>query len=82
MVAQLLGAKLNLAAGAGTCAALNTALGQAQTLLLGIAPPFNGLGSYKGTLTAAQQALANSLNTTLTSYNEGTLGGGCPTHVI
>ena len=77
MVAQLLGAKLNVAAGAGTCSALTTALGDAQTLLTTLG--FNGLGSYKGTLTSAQQALANSLISSLTAYNEGTLGGGCPT---
>jgi hypothetical protein len=81
MVAQLLGAKLNVAAGAGTCNALTTALGQAQQLLLDIS--FDGTGSYKAknSLTDPQRALANSLNTTLTSYNEGTLGGGCPTHI-
>jgi hypothetical protein len=80
-VAQLVGAKLNVAAGAGTCAALNTALGDAQTLLLAIS--FDGTGSYKAknALTDAQRATAVSLNTILTSYNEGTLGGGCPTHI-
>src|SRR4029079_5149408 len=34
MVAQLLGAKLNIAASAGSCQALNDALPQAQTLLV------------------------------------------------
>jgi len=79
MVAQLVGAKLNVAAGAGTCSALTTALTDAQTLLLAIS--FNGLGSYKSTLTAQQAAQANTLNGILGSYNEGTLGGGCPGHI-
>ncbi len=81
MVAQLLGAKLNVAAGAGSCPALDAALADAQALLLAITPPFDGTGSYKGTLTPTQLATANSLNAILTSYNEGTLGGGCPTHI-
>jgi hypothetical protein len=81
MVAQLLGAKLNLAAGAGTCSAVQTALTGAQTLLDAI--NFVGTGSYKakGVLTAMQLTQANALAGTLGSYNEGTLGGSCPTHV-
>ena len=83
MVAQLVAAKLNLAAGAGGCAALSTALGQAQTLLVDLS--FNGLNTWPkngaGALSAQNRNLANSLNNVFSSYNEGTLGGGCPTHV-
>jgi hypothetical protein len=84
LVAQLLGARLNVAAGAGTCPALITALADAQTLLAAIG--FDGTAYYSGklknyTLTAAQLAAAQSLAGILGSYNEGTLGGGCPTHI-
>ena len=84
MTAQLLGAKLNINAQAGTCAALQTAFGQAQTLLVAIG--FDGLGSYAGknptyTLSAQQKSQAQALAGVFGSYNEGTLGGGCPTHV-
>jgi hypothetical protein len=84
MVAQLLGAKLNVAAGAGSCATLDQALIDAQTLLAAIG--FDGTKYYSGklqnyTLTAAQLAAAQSLAGIFASYNEGTLGGGCPTHI-
>jgi len=84
MVAQLLGAKLNVAAGAGTCPALDQALIDAQLLLDAI--NFDGTASYSGknktvTLTAAQLSQATTLAGILGSYNEGTLGGTCPTHV-
>jgi hypothetical protein len=79
MVAQLLGAKLNVAANAGTCAALNTALAAAQTFLANL--DFLGTGSYKGVLSASDQNLVNGWAGVFGSYNEGTLGGGCPTHV-
>lgn len=59
---------------------MTAAFADAQTLLLGITPVFNGLGSYKGALTPAQQTEANRLNGIFGSYNEGTLGQGCPTH--
>jgi hypothetical protein len=81
MVAQLLGAKLNIAASAGSCQALNDALPQAQALLVDVA--FDGLKTYntKNALTPTQSALANTLAGIFGSYNEGTLGGGCPTHI-
>ena len=78
MVAQLLGAKLNLAAGAGTCGALTTALAAAQTFLDNL--NFLGTASY-GNLSDADKALVNGWAAIFGSYNEGTLGGGCPTHV-
>ena len=79
MVAQLLGAKLNVAAGTFKCPALATALTDAQTLLVAIG--FNGTGSYaKNGLTAQQRSDAITLAGILGSYNEGTLGGTCPTH--
>jgi hypothetical protein len=81
MVAQLLAAKLNRAASAGVCPELTAALADAQTLLLAITPPFDGTGSYKATLTSAQQTEANRLNAILTGYNEGTLDAPCPNHV-
>lgn len=71
MVAQLLAADLNVNAGASTCAALTTATGDANTLLNDIG--FDGVTSYKGTLTADQASEANSLNTTLDAYNNNNL---------
>jgi hypothetical protein len=79
MVAQMLGAKLNVAAQAGTCPTLLTALAQAQTFLDNLG--FLGTGSYKGTLSASDQNLVNTWGGIFGSYNEGTLGGGCPTHI-
>jgi hypothetical protein len=79
MVAQLLGAKLNVAAGAGTCATLATALADAQAFLDAL--NFDGTGSYKGVLSASDQNLVNGWAAIFGSYNEGTLGGGCPTHI-
>jgi hypothetical protein len=79
MIAQMLGARLNLAAQAGTCAALTTAMTQAQAFLDAL--NFNGTGSYKGVLSASDQNLVNGWAGVFGSYNEGTLGGGCPTHV-
>ena len=84
MVAQMLGARLNVAANAGTCAALTTALAAAQAFLAADPPTginFLGTGSYKDSLTDAQKALVNGWAGIFGSYNEGTLGGGCPTHV-
>ena len=81
MVAQLLGAKLNIASSAGSCQALNDALPQAQTLLSDLL--FDGIKTYatKNALTPAQTTLANTLAGIFGKYNEGTLGGGCPTHI-
>ena len=69
MVAQLVGVYLNLNNGASTCAALNTALASAQTLLTAV--HFDGV--THDTLTAAQTTLANSLNGTFDSFNNGNL---------
>lgn len=87
MVAQLLGAKLNIHAGSGTCADLTDAggyLDRAQTLLAAL--DFTGLNPAwpkkgPGSLSPAQLTEAQFLAGKLGAYNEGTLGGGCPTHV-
>jgi phage-related protein len=79
MVAQLLGAKLNVAAGAGSCPVLATALADAQTFLDNL--NFDGLGSYKGVLSASDQTSVNNWAAIFGSYNEGTLGAPCPTHI-
>jgi hypothetical protein len=72
LAAQFIAAKLNVAAGAGTCPAAAAAIAAAQTLLDNIG--FVGYGSYKN-MSAANAALANSLATTLDQYNNGKL---CP----
>ena len=65
LAAQLLAAKLNVVAGAGTCpAAVNTVNG-AQTLLAGV--HFTGITHDK--LSAAQTTQANTSATTLDRYN-------------
>jgi hypothetical protein len=79
MVAQMLGARLNVAAQAGVCTALTTALTDAQAFLDAL--NFNGTGSYKGVLSASDQNKVNAWGGIFGSYNEGTLGGGCPTHI-
>ncbi len=85
MVAQLLGAKLNIAAGAGTCPTLDQALIDAQNLLVAIS--FDGTKSYTGknptgTATALQLSTATTLAGILGAYNQGDLTGvGCPAHV-
>jgi hypothetical protein len=73
LAAQLLAAQLNINAGAGSCGAALTAIGQAQALLDAI--NFTGTGSYLGpkTLDPANRALANSLASTLDSFNNNTL---------
>ena len=73
LAAQLLAAKLNVTAGAGTCAAALTAIADAQALLDLIG--FTGTGSYTTTMTAAQKTQANTLAGILDSYNNNTL---CP----
>ena len=69
MAAQLLAAKLNVMAEAGSCTAANDAIAAGQALLDAIA--FNGLTHTK--LTAVQTTEANSLATTLDRYNNGLL---------
>jgi hypothetical protein len=70
MTAQLLGADLNVAAGAGTCAAAVSAINQAHALLVQYS--FNGLG-YSPKLTTSDANLANQLATTLDKYNNNLL---------
>jgi plastocyanin len=77
LAAQLLAAKLNVVADAGTCAAATNAIAAGQALLDGIG--FNGTGSYlgpkvKGAMLATRNT-ANSLAATLDAYNNNEL---CP----
>jgi hypothetical protein len=69
LAAQLLAAKLNAVAGAGTCPAAVSAINDAQTLLAAI--HFNGITHDK--LSAAQATQADSLATTLDRYNNDLL---------
>jgi hypothetical protein len=69
LAAQLLAAKLNIVAGAGSCPAAVTAINDAQRLLASI--HFNGITHDK--LNAAQATQANSLATTLDRYNNNLL---------
>ena len=73
LAAQFIAAKLNVLAGAATCPAATTAIAAAQTLLDAV--NFTGTGSYKNSMTASQITQANSLASTLDSYNNNTL---CP----
>jgi hypothetical protein len=70
MAAQLLAADLNVAAGAGSCAASTSAITQAQQLLVKYS--FDGNG-YSPKLTSADATLANNLANTLDKYNNNTL---------
>lgn len=69
LAAQLLAAKLNIVAGAGSCPAAVSAMNDAQTLLAAV--HFNGITHDK--LSAAQATQANSLATTLDRYNNNLL---------
>jgi hypothetical protein len=69
LAAQLLAAKLNIVAGAGTCPAAITAINDAQALL--DATNFNGNTHLN--MTTLQRNLANSLAATLDRYNNDTL---------
>jgi CSLREA domain-containing protein len=69
LAAQLLAAKLNVAAGAGTCPAAVSAINNAQTLLAAV--HFNGITHDK--LSGAQATQANSLATILDRYNNNLL---------
>ncbi|HEY9503324.1 MAG TPA: hypothetical protein VIR01_16940, partial [Pyrinomonadaceae bacterium] len=76
LAAQFLAARLNLAAGAETCPAVQAAVISAQNLLDQI--NFTGSGDYltsKDKAKATQRAQALSLATTLDQYNNGVL---CP----
>jgi hypothetical protein len=72
LAAQLLAAKLNLAA-TGACPAAVTAINAAQALLDAI--NFTGTGTYANKMTAQQKALALQLATTLDQFNNNIL---CP----
>lgn len=69
LAAQLLAARLNVRAGAGTCPAAVTAINQAQALLDAV--NFNGV--THNVLTQAQATQANNLATTLDLYNNNQL---------
>jgi beta-propeller repeat-containing protein len=69
LAAQLLAAKLNVVAGAGTCPAAVNAINNGQALLA--ATHFNG--STHDKLSPAQATQANSLATTLDRYNNNLL---------
>jgi hypothetical protein len=69
LASQLLAAKLNVVAGAGTCPAAVNAINDAQTLLAAV--HFNGITYDK--LSAAQATQANNLATTLDRYNNNLL---------
>jgi hypothetical protein len=69
LAAQLLGAKLNVVAGAGVCPAAENAIKSAQSLLEAIS--FNGL-THKP-MTSSQITQARSLETTLNNYNNNLL---------
>jgi uncharacterized repeat protein (TIGR01451 family)/CSLREA domain-containing protein len=70
--AQLLAARLNLAAGAETCSAVQQAVLDGQTLLDGI--NFTGSGDYLGSKSKdPKRPQALSLAATLDRYNNGTL---------
>lgn len=71
MVAQLVGAKLNVNNGAGQCTALTDAFDQAQTLLNEI--DFDGKSSYKDSLSPEQATMANDLAATFDAYNNNNL---------
>jgi len=66
MAAQLVGAELNVAAGAGVCGPVVNAYGQANVLLGKY--KFDGF-SYTGKLSAADSTLGNCLATWLDDYN-------------
>jgi hypothetical protein len=69
LAAQLLAAKLNIVAGAGSCPAAVTAINDGQTLLASV--HFNGITHDK--LSAAQATQATALASTLDRYNNNLL---------
>jgi len=69
LAAQLLAAKLNIVAGAGSCPAAVTAINDAQALLAAV--HFNGIIHDK--LSASPATQANSLATTVDRYNNNLL---------
>ena len=72
LAAQLLAARLNLAAGAETCLPVQQAVLDGQALLDGL--NFSGSGDYLGSKSKdARRAQAFSLAATLDRYNNGNL---------
>jgi hypothetical protein len=71
MVAQLIGAELNVNDGNGTCSTANDVIKQANDLLNSIS--FDGVKSYTKILNAAQTALANDLGNKLDLFNNNHL---------
>jgi hypothetical protein len=71
LAAQLLAAKLNVVAGAGTCATATSAIASAQSLLAGI--DFTGTGAFlpSGGPPPPERTQANNLASTLDDYNNG-----------
>jgi hypothetical protein len=69
LAAQLLAAKLNIVAGAGSCTAANTAIASAQALL----DLINFTGITHASMTSAQKTQANNLAHTLDLYNNNLL---------
>jgi hypothetical protein len=69
LAAQLLAAKLNLVAGAGTCPAATNAINQAQTELAAL--DFNGITHL--TISKTKATLLNSLANTIDRYNNNVL---------
>ncbi len=70
MAAQLVAAELNIAAGAGSCGPVTTAINGANALLTKYL--FTGNG-YTGTLSAADATLANQYATRFDNYNNDRL---------
>jgi len=68
MAAQLLGAMLNVTAGAGTCANSTLAIASGQALLDQIG--FDGTGTYANKMSATQITVANTLAGILDAYNQ------------
>ena len=71
MAAQLLAAKLNIVAGAGSCAQANQAIADGQALL----DLVNFNGATAPNMTPAQKASANTIAGILDAYNNNQL---CP----
>jgi hypothetical protein len=67
MAAQLLGALLNIRAGAFSCPTVQTEVDAALALL--VKYNFLGTGSYGNKMSAADQSLANTLASELDAYN-------------
>ena len=69
LAAQLMAARLNIAAGAGTCGSAISAINAAQALL----DSYNFVGTTAPKLSKSDVTLANSLATTIDRYNNNKL---------